>query len=391
MKNILGILICLVVCMATNIVYADGACCIGDTCYDGMDEGTCFMNMGIYQGDGSLCSDPSVICTATPTGACCLTNGTCSEMDEQTCIVQGTYQGDDTLCIEVSCPEPSGACCVGDTCVEDTPQSTCEGIMGGTFQGAGIPCALVQCEEPPTGACCLVNGTCSEMNEQTCSIQGTYQGDDTLCIEVSCPEPSGACCMPDDSCQEDTPQSTCESQGGTFQGAGIPCALVQCAEPPIGACCTSDSCSDDISQPVCEVPMGGTFMGEATECATVDCCWEVDNDGDGYGDPASVSCANPELDCDDDDSDDPAECPSKGGSCVCGEVACAGCAECINPGTIDLANDGIDSDCDPATPLWGPTSIMRIYQPLSSQVNTMILLIAPIGMVLLWRGLRRKR
>jgi len=53
----------------------------------------------------------------------------------------------------------------------------------------------------------------------------------------------------------------------------------------------------------------------------------VDNDGDGYGNPASVSCAHPQLDCDDTDAE-------------------------VNPGIIEgpdgdpRCSDGLDNDCD---------------------------------------------
>ena len=53
----------------------------------------------------------------------------------------------------------------------------------------------------------------------------------------------------------------------------------------------------------------------------------VDNDGDGWGNPASLSCAHPQLDCDDADAD-------------------------VNPGVLEgpygdlLCIDGVDNDCD---------------------------------------------
>lgn len=50
----------------------------------------------------------------------------------------------------------------------------------------------------------------------------------------------------------------------------------------------------------------------------------IDDDMDGYGDPASGDCTFALLDCDDDDGD-------------------------VNPGADEICGDGIDNDCDPST------------------------------------------
>ena len=50
----------------------------------------------------------------------------------------------------------------------------------------------------------------------------------------------------------------------------------------------------------------------------------VDNDGDGYGNPANQDCAHPELDCDDANAD-------------------------VNPGATETCN-GVDDDCDGIVP-----------------------------------------
>ncbi len=50
----------------------------------------------------------------------------------------------------------------------------------------------------------------------------------------------------------------------------------------------------------------------------------VDNDGDGYGNPASISCTHPELDCD----DDPVTGPN------------------VNPGEEEFCLDGLDNNCN---------------------------------------------
>jgi len=65
-----------------------------------------------------------------------------------------------------------------------------------------------------------------------------------------------------------------------------------------------------------------------------------DDDGDSF-----IKNTEPDgLDCDDDTSDDPAECPN----CTCDQAACSGCAKCIYPGAPERCN-WIDDDCDGLT------------------------------------------
>jgi len=68
-----------------------------------------------------------------------------------------------------------------------------------------------------------------------------------------------------------------------------------------------------------------------------------DEDGDGFGDPASETCPDPRWDCDDDSSDDPWICGIVPG---CGYVATALCARCINPDGREVVDDGVDSNCN---------------------------------------------
>jgi len=125
--------------------------------------------------------------------------------------------------------------------------------------------------------------------------------------------------------------------------------------------------------------------GQSYTCNSAPTC--SDGDGDGYGNPASALCAHPQLDCndanaavhpgateicnngiDDDcnglvDSADPAcastcvdhdgdgygnpgdpSCP-KGSATDCDDNNAA-----VNPGATEIPRNGIDDDCNPATP-----------------------------------------
>ena len=69
------------------------------------------------------------------------------------------------------------------------------------------------------GACCLSDGSCIDIPEDTCEIVGgAYQGDSTSCVDAVC-VPFGACCFPDISC-EILVESLCIQAGGIYRGAG---------------------------------------------------------------------------------------------------------------------------------------------------------------------------
>ncbi len=73
-----------------------------------------------------------------------------------------------------------GACCRPDgTCVDAVTVMECAEAHSGQWQGWETTCAGVACPQPPTGACCLGDGGCVVETEADCT--GTYLGDDTLC------------------------------------------------------------------------------------------------------------------------------------------------------------------------------------------------------------------
>jgi hypothetical protein len=129
----------------------------------------------------------------TGTGACCFPNGSCQVMAANDCTAQGgAYQGDNSDCASVFCPQPMGACCFSDHSCSVTTQVIC------TAQG------------------------------------GEYQGDDTVCNPLPCPQAMGACCLGDGSC-EMMGELDCAAAGGAFRGEGIPCDAIDCTPATPGA------------------------------------------------------------------------------------------------------------------------------------------------------------
>ena len=144
----------------------------------------------------------------------------------------------------------------------------------------------------------------------------------TSCVDGTC-DP-GDC----DSCPQDCTLSEC--CGDTTCNNGEDCD--SCSQDCLSGSelCCSGTVYDPISHVCCT---GSIHTGDC--CDTSDCSGEeecidyvctltiecTDNDGDGYGDPASTSCTNPELDCNDDNID-------------------------INPGAQETCGDSEDYDCD---------------------------------------------
>ncbi len=117
-----------------------------------------------------------------------------------------------------------------------------------------------------TGACCLVDGTCSVVDRGACAANGgLYGGDNTTC-GAHCQRP-GACCMPNGTCST-TSASLCASAGGTYAGDGVTCAAANC--PAGGACCdTAGNCSI-LTSAACAAS-GGLYHGDNTTCSTSAC------------------------------------------------------------------------------------------------------------------------
>lgn len=90
--------------------------------------------------------------------------------------------GPGTLAIEHSPAPATGACCLGESCLElDELECT---DANGTYQGVGTLCVDTTCTDPEIiGACCL-QSSCAEMIESECA--GDYMGDWTQCQDLIC-------------------------------------------------------------------------------------------------------------------------------------------------------------------------------------------------------------
>ncbi len=118
----------------------------------------------------------------------------------------------------------------------------------------------------------------------------------------------------DDDCNPATPDSSCADLDG--DGYGNP-GHASC---PNGSATDCNDSSAAVNPGATEIP--GNGIDDDCNAATSDC---KDLDGDGYGNPASPACTNASLDCNDSNAN-------------------------VNPGRTEIPGNGIDDDCNSATP-----------------------------------------
>ncbi|MEK6676634.1 MAG: dockerin type I domain-containing protein [Planctomycetota bacterium] len=160
------------------------ACCLPDGSCLMLDPQCCDDLGGIAQGPFSECTAPQ---------ACCLGVGTCADIDPLCCTENGgTPQGAGTTCFEAprACclPNVQDPDCVNTypVCCDDwggQPSPTGEPICLGDANGNGQDDACETAQ--PIQACCLPNGTCVDVDHNTCLAQGgDPQGPGTLCLSL---------------------------------------------------------------------------------------------------------------------------------------------------------------------------------------------------------------
>jgi hypothetical protein len=92
------------------------------------------------------------------------------------------------------------------------------------------------------------------------------------------PPPMGACCLPDGGCVDDLTPAECDALDGEFQGDDSVCASVDCPQPPEGACCSPEGVCTIANEFTCV----GEWLGAGTACGG-DC------DGDGINDTCAIA------------------------------------------------------------------------------------------------------
>ncbi len=86
---------------------------------------------------------------------------------------------------------------------------------------------------PSGSACCFANGDCAVQSVTSCTAQGgTPDISHSSCSLNPCPQPVGACCNQDSSCSDTVARDVCETAGGSFQGQSSMCASVDCGLVP---------------------------------------------------------------------------------------------------------------------------------------------------------------
>ncbi len=129
---------------------------------------------------------------------------------------------------------------------------------------------------PPVGACCTGGGMCAIMSEGACTTGGgAYLGDASTCEVEGLACSTGACCLMDGTCTDTGNETDCDNAGGLYNGDSSTCAGTTC--PAVGACCTAGVC-DVVFQPDC-VNGGGAFLGDGSTCGPESCFGACCSDG----------------------------------------------------------------------------------------------------------------
>ena len=220
-----------------------GACCFGQTCLaSGVPEHQC---RGVWAGPDTACEDCERLrpCCNPLTGEC--TNEFCSDCFHN----GGTPVEYCEQCEKAPTPSPQPTPNTKPPMPHPTP-SHMPPPPPGTKPG------------PPDGACCVPDGTCSEMTQAEChECHGVFRGDYTSCGEDTCKR---QCCEGTLTCSIVDKPDDCAGRLGPF-GTECPDDPDTCGV----SCCVKEKCTIAKSRAECVACDGRPFPGD--ECDTIDC------------------------------------------------------------------------------------------------------------------------
>ncbi len=362
-------------------LFSEDICVSSTECYDFtlFDSG----NNGITQGGGyqvlyngvlvgvgfgNFGSQSSVlgIGDGCPTGACCLFSGDCvDDLSEGQCEgLNGTYQGDGSLCSGVNCPlPPTGACCFEDgSCTEALTQMECVSVQGGSWQGSDVTCAAAMCPQPCPDATITVDILTDAAPAET-TWEVIEQGSGTV-VGSGGPYPgqpftlfSTDVCVSSTGCYDlivfDAGGNGLTGGGGWevfYNGVSVGFGFGNFGDSDeqlnigdgcvLGACClTTGDCLDNLTAEQC-AGFGGAYQGDDSVCASVTCvasgaCCFLDGSceqleqvacstGGGIYEGDGTSC-------------DPSPCPAAGGVLPAKRRVCARDGDSVQPGWRQLS------------------------------------------------------
>lgn len=183
--------------------------------------------------------------------------------------------GDFVIRAVVDCTDTPGACCVPNgSCVPNLTLSQCQ-QQGGLWKGPNSTCTSSTCNQ----ACCFQPSGCVDLSLANCNGAGGFpQGLGTTCATTIC-FPNGACCRPDGTCVNGTSPSECENMGGVWQGNNSLCQNVSCPQPSAACCLSNNFCLLLTAADCAQIP-NSSWKGYPTDCS------------DGNGDSIADACQN---------------------------------------------------------------------------------------------------
>jgi hypothetical protein len=183
-------------------------------------------------------------------------------------------------------PPPTGACCLPiGSCVDDVTAAECETTYEGEWQGADTECASIECPQPPPGACCDAEAYCTE--ETVFDCVGTWLGADTVCgADCDSDGATDACVIAlgmSLDCQPNDIPDECDIDDGTSLDINDNNVPDECECPPGNGDANNDAVVDLVDYAVFESCIAGPQIPYGVDCEALDMDGDCDVDLADFG------------------------------------------------------------------------------------------------------------